>query len=667
MFFWGKTAIGLDIDDRSIEAAEVKRQGKKIKIVSLGRTVLDKGIVENGRIKQFGPLVSAVRETLAKARPSGINGRNLVFGLPANQTYTAIVELPQGINGSKEMALKSEARRLIPLEDDDLFTIYRKLGEEERYLLLGVSKSVAKEWQELGRRLKREPSELDLEVFSLFRDLELADAESPTILADIGSTVTNILVYDHNAIQYSASLKLAGDDFSQAIASHFELDFNIAEVKKVRLGLNRQLFPVLSPLLDEIALEITKVFEYYKRETGRAAAEVLLLGGSSRLKGLPLYMGDRLPTSVRLAQTKLSPSEYPEHIGAIGFALKRLFKDRWTNEPVINLDNLGRKWSSGTVRKLSPTKIKNMPEPSAPIYRDNAEAAKLAREKKLLILILICAAPLLAGAFWYRQDARAKHQEVLQAARQGVLNYQTFPYRLAVKLDGATDGVPGRVAETKVKNNGDFLVAQAEGAQQALTGLQAGEALWPQPLNEIVNKTQPELTFRWLIFSDKKALEMAMKAVTEQNSDKSDIIFSTWSKDKLEKTDNPALVYLNGAITLSSAKTLAAPNIAPAASSSTEAISESAETGTSTPTDNSDATVVDETPSAPVLTVGQKATVGSTETGWLNVRSGPGAGNELITKINPGEQYEVLSVEKDWVKIKLDDSRSGWVKGSYLK
>jgi len=53
-----------------------------------------------------------------------------------------------------------------------------------------------------------------------------------------------------------------------------------------------------------------------------------------------------------------------------------------------------------------------------------------------------------------------------------------------------------------------------------------------------------------------------------------------------------------------------------------------------------------------------------TETGWLNVRQGAGTNYFIITKIYPGETYELLEETEKWYKIKIGD-KEGWIFNSY--
>jgi len=61
-----------------------------------------------------------------------------------------------------------------------------------------------------------------------------------------------------------------------------------------------------------------------------------------------------------------------------------------------------------------------------------------------------------------------------------------------------------------------------------------------------------------------------------------------------------------------------------------------------------------------------------TETGWLNIRSGPGVSFKIVSRALPEEEYEKLKEtinEKGelWIKIKINNTEEGWVFAEYVR
>ncbi|MCA9385780.1 SH3 domain-containing protein [Candidatus Dojkabacteria bacterium] len=64
---------------------------------------------------------------------------------------------------------------------------------------------------------------------------------------------------------------------------------------------------------------------------------------------------------------------------------------------------------------------------------------------------------------------------------------------------------------------------------------------------------------------------------------------------------------------------------------------------------------------------GEFIEITDTETGYLNVRSAPSIGGDEVTRVSPGDRFEVLGRENGWVNIQLSESETGWVLGKYTR
>lgn len=60
-----------------------------------------------------------------------------------------------------------------------------------------------------------------------------------------------------------------------------------------------------------------------------------------------------------------------------------------------------------------------------------------------------------------------------------------------------------------------------------------------------------------------------------------------------------------------------------------------------------------------------KVLILSTPTGFLNVRDSASLGGSVIAKVNPGENYELVSESAGWYQIKLTDGKTGWISSQY--
>ena len=198
-----KKSVGIDISDGSIEVAYVTR----LKALSLGRVILEPGVVVDGRIRNEEKLALALKNALLSAEPRPIKTRRAIFALPERQVYSRVVKIQASLGGEREQKIREEARKNIPLDGDDLLYTYRVLSDGE-VLILAASRMVVREWQQFFHRLKITVHIFDIESLAIARSIFGRVRSTPVCLVDIGTHTTTIAVLDNVGLRYSHSLSV---------------------------------------------------------------------------------------------------------------------------------------------------------------------------------------------------------------------------------------------------------------------------------------------------------------------------------------------------------------------------------------------------------------------------------------------------------------------------
>ena len=233
-------SIGLDISDQTIEAVELGKDGKGVKVIGLGRVILEPGIVERGRIKDKDKLKLAVRQVLAQARPAPIKPNSVNFALPDSQAYTQIFCF-SGDEAQAGSEIRAKVEENIPFPAADLAYAYRilKKNEEQLFILLVASpKEVIKEWQDFFNELGLAIDLFDAESLAAYRGMyDKLPMRQPVGIIDIGARTTNLAIFSNLGLVYTASLPIAGDSFTKAIVDGLKVDSQKAEELKIKHGL----------------------------------------------------------------------------------------------------------------------------------------------------------------------------------------------------------------------------------------------------------------------------------------------------------------------------------------------------------------------------------------------------------------------------------------------
>lgn len=287
-----KLAFGLDISDYSIEALELERKFKRVYLGAYGRVILEKGIVENGKILDKEKLKEKIKELLDSTIPRKIRSNRVITSLPESKTF--IHYFPDHQN------IEEQALRTIPWEPEEIYFDYRD------GLYAAAPKNIVNEYLEVLKSAGLKLLVLDIESGSLARAFDREMSEKGGILiADIGARTTNLTIVDKTSIKLSAIVPIAGNHFTQAISEKLNIPFEEAEEIKKHCGLDPEkregkIMLILQGILRDILDDIKKAINFYEERGGRKIKKILLCGGSSFLPKLDSYIASNLGIETKI-------------------------------------------------------------------------------------------------------------------------------------------------------------------------------------------------------------------------------------------------------------------------------------------------------------------------------------------------------------------------------
>ncbi|MSR76269.1 MAG: hypothetical protein EXS68_01605 [Candidatus Ryanbacteria bacterium] len=333
-----KTAVGISVADHVIEVVELA-MGKKPSIRARNRTSLDAGVIVGGAIRDEKKLAEAFVKLFAEAKPVPVSGRHVVFGVPESATYFHIFET-QKISGEY---IAAEVTRNIPLPAEDIAWGYRVFSQSKdvsRVVVAAASRALVDSWQKFLSTQGITIDIFDIEVFAIFRNLFREFPREPVLVVDIGAETTAISIFDSAGLVYTRSIRIAGEYLTREIATALKIAHDEAEEKKVAMGLEDREHPIFFALvkgLEMITREMRAAQEYVVRTHTMRISEIVLAGGSSRIRGLSTYMEANFGVTV----VEASPTSDVE---AVGYALRGL-ETRWdVTDPKIVLEQKITSW-----------------------------------------------------------------------------------------------------------------------------------------------------------------------------------------------------------------------------------------------------------------------------------------------------------------------------------
>ena len=302
--FFKKFPLGLDISDFSIEALELERKLGKLYLGAYSRVILERGIVEDGKILNKEKIKEKFSELLSSAQPRSFRTKKVILSLPESKTFFDIFELPVDLQGKQlYKAAEKEAEKTIPLLPQELYFDLKLISEKKdikEVLYVGTLKEIVDGYLETLKEVDLIPLALDIESVSLARAFKSKiDKDGGTLIADIGAKNTIFTIFDKGSVRFSATVSVAGDNLTQTLSEKLKISSASAEEMKRNCGFDPEreegkALLVLQKAFQPILSEMKKSINFYEKEKQRKVNKILLCGGSSFIPKLPSYIFSNL-------------------------------------------------------------------------------------------------------------------------------------------------------------------------------------------------------------------------------------------------------------------------------------------------------------------------------------------------------------------------------------
>jgi type IV pilus assembly protein PilM len=237
--------IGLDIGADSVKMLQVKQAGATWSVCAGGLARFASESVKDPaqRRKQ---IASAVKELLGKG---AFRGRKVVTALSCGELSIKSVRLPSMPDNELREAVKWEAKDRFGFDvaPDQLSFIdageVRSGSETSReVIMLAAPKEVIDDHLGLLLEMKLHPVHIDAAPVALFRSFQRflrrrTDEQSVSVLVDMGSSATRVVVARGRQIVFIKSIDIGGAKLAEAVAGQFNLsceDARQLRVKKAR-------------------------------------------------------------------------------------------------------------------------------------------------------------------------------------------------------------------------------------------------------------------------------------------------------------------------------------------------------------------------------------------------------------------------------------------------
>jgi type IV pilus assembly protein PilM len=359
--------VGIDIGSHAIKVVQIVPAKGGYMLTRAGSTPTPPDAIKQGVVEDRIAVAEALHSLL---RTLGITSSMAIGAVAGPTVVIRQVQLPAMPEQQLRKSINWEARNYISFPVEDSLLEFQILGTntvegttQMDVMLVATPRDLVDSRVDCFEQAGLEPIAVDLEPFSLMRsaiELPLNGAppgQETIALVDIGATFTHITLCSNGAFILSRSVSIAGDQFTEAIASALGIEAAQAETAKeqeVRMVTDEarraQLSPMgqeasraLEPIMEQLVREIRRSFAFYdyqrvpgtyERGGGDSVSRILLSGGSAKMEGLVDFLNEQLSIPVELVNplqggmVQLPPDadelhlELPSLATAIGLAVR---------------------------------------------------------------------------------------------------------------------------------------------------------------------------------------------------------------------------------------------------------------------------------------------------------------------------------------------------------
>ncbi len=336
---------GLDISTSGVRLVELADAGKgELRLERYAAEPLPRGAVVDGNIENIDQVADAVRRVWKK---SGTKAKQVALGMPPAAVITKKIILPAGLSEDQlEVQVESEASQYIPFALDEVSLDFDVIGaaanspDDMEVMLAAARREKVEDRVAIAEAAGLTATVMDIESYAARAALDRVAGASPeriVALFQIGAQATHVSMLQGGETIYEREQPFGGNQLTQDIVRAYGLSFEDAEARKKSgdLAENYQA-DLLTPFLENAALEVTRAIQFFYTSTPYTRIDQLYLaGGCALIPGLVEMIGSRtrIPCSVvtPFEGMQLGPQvreqqlrlDGPGYLVACGLALRR--------------------------------------------------------------------------------------------------------------------------------------------------------------------------------------------------------------------------------------------------------------------------------------------------------------------------------------------------------
>ena len=298
LFIKKNSIFALDVSGSSFKILQLGKQGSATAIQAYSDTPMPKGLLVNDDItdaKAFGQLL---RQALQKPRYGRIDTRYAAVSLPESKSFVRVIQIPVMSDKEAENAVPFEAENFIPMPIDQVYLDWQKISEKNgrmNILIMASPKDFVDKYLSILDGAGITAAALEVESQSCRRALLDFSSTETSLIIDLDAFRSSMIMVEDGSLQFTSSIPVAGNTFTEAIAKALSIAPAKAEEIKQQVGIsNTAEYPNIRtsvmPVLNNLSSEIKNILNFHTDHSEKQVSKIILAGGSAKLKNLAEFL-----------------------------------------------------------------------------------------------------------------------------------------------------------------------------------------------------------------------------------------------------------------------------------------------------------------------------------------------------------------------------------------
>lgn len=305
--------FALDIGTSAIRVVQLSYDGKDSwTLTHFGYGTLD-AQTANASSKEAERRLGEV--ILTVVGQSGIKTRNVVIGLPAQKTFTTVIDVPTMPEAELRSTIKYQLDQYIPMAIDEAKVDWVLLGEsahdatKQEVLIASTANTFAEERLELVEGLGFNVIAAEPDPIAMTRALLPPGLTDGRMLIDVGETSTSLVMTYGDAPRLVRTIPTGLSSLVKAAVQNLNVQEDQARQFILKFGLapdrlEGQVYRALEGTLDGFAAEFTKSIKFFQTKYPNTPVGGIFLSGYASV--IPKF-GDYLSAKTGAATTPANP------------------------------------------------------------------------------------------------------------------------------------------------------------------------------------------------------------------------------------------------------------------------------------------------------------------------------------------------------------------------